>query len=159
MLDVGDSAPEFELPNQDGDSVTRSEFDDWLVVYFYPRANTEGCTTEACQFDATLPSFANAGADVVAISDDPVADLADFASEYDLEFDLLSDVDGEVSTLYDSYGEKRMFGNTFDGVFRNTYVVDPDGQIAATYESVNPDSHAQAVLTDLEQLASTQSRV
>ena len=151
MLDVGDEAPEFELPNQRGESVRRSDFEGQrLVVYFYPRANTEGCTAEACGFEDALSQFEDADAAVVGISDDPVADLADFADEYDLSFDLLSDEFGEVATLYDSYGEKQMFGNTFDGVFRNTYVVGPDGRIEAVYEDVSPEGHAEDVLAALE---------
>ncbi|SEP96595.1 peroxiredoxin [Natrinema salaciae] len=150
MLDVGDEAPEFELLNQRGETVTRSDFEGQrLVVYFYPRANTDGCTTEACGFDEALAEFADLDVAVVGISDDPVDDIADFAADYGLEFDLLSDEFGEVATLYESYGEKRMFGNTFDGVFRNTYVVGPDGRIEAAYEDVSPDGHADEVFADL----------
>ncbi|WP_440764470.1 thioredoxin-dependent thiol peroxidase [Natronorubrum sp. DTA7] len=150
MLDVGDEAPEFELSNQHGETVRRSDFDgERLVVYFYPRANTDGCTTEACGFNDALAEFDDRGVNVVGISDDPVEDLESFAAEYDLEYDLLSDELGEVATLYDSYGEKQMFGNTFDGVFRNTYVVGPDGSIEAVYEDVTPDGHAEEVLEDL----------
>ncbi|MBZ6494017.1 thioredoxin-dependent thiol peroxidase [Natrinema longum] len=151
MLDVGDEAPEFELTNQHGETVTRSDFEGQrLVVYFYPRANTEGCTTEACGFNDALPRLDDLDVAVVGISDDPVDDIADFAADYALEFDLLSDEFGEVATLYDSYGEKRMFGKTFDGVFRNTYVVGPDGRIEAVYEGVSPDGHADEVLADLQ---------
>jgi len=151
MLSVGDEAPEFELLNQHGETVRRSDFEGQrLVVYFYPRANTEGCTTEACGFNDALSQLADRDAAVVGISDDPVDDLADFAADYDLEFDLLSDEFGEVATLYDSYGEKQMFGNTFDGVFRNTYIVDPDGRIEAVYEGVSPEGHADEVVADLE---------
>ncbi|AXR77929.1 peroxiredoxin [Natrarchaeobaculum sulfurireducens] len=149
MLQVGEDAPEFELPNQHGDPVRRSDFDGRLVVYFYPRANTDGCTTEANEFNEELSTFAAQDVDVVGISDDPVEDLAEFAADLDLEFDLLSDELGEVATLYESYGEKQLFGNTFDGVFRNTYVVGPDGRIEAVYENVSPDGHAGAVLDDL----------
>ncbi|ELY95450.1 alkyl hydroperoxide reductase/ thiol specific antioxidant/ Mal allergen [Natrialba taiwanensis DSM 12281] len=150
MLDVGEDAPAFELSNQSGESVKRSDFDGQrLVVYFYPRANTEGCTTEACEFNETLSAFDDHDVAVVGISDDPVSDLATFADEYDLSFDLLSDADGAVATQYDSYGEKQMFGNTFDGVFRNTYVVGPDGTIEAVYENVSPDGHAETVLEDI----------
>jgi peroxiredoxin Q/BCP len=152
MLDVGDEAPEFELVNQHGETVRRSDFDERrLVVYFYPRANTDGCTTEAREFDDALDRFADRDAAVVGISDDPVDDLAAFAREHDLEFDLLSDELGEVATLYESYGEKRMFGNSFDGVFRNTYVVGPDGRIEAVYEDVTPGGHAEEVLAALEE--------
>ena len=151
MLDVGAEAPGFELENQDGESVSLADFEGQRVVlYFYPRANTDGCTTEACGFRDNLSAFEAADTAVVGISDDPVADLADFASEYDLEFDLLADENGEVSTLYESYGEKQMFGNTFDGVFRNTYVLDADGTVEAVYEDVTPDGHATEVLEELE---------
>ncbi|WP_265111962.1 thioredoxin-dependent thiol peroxidase [Halosolutus halophilus] len=151
MLDVGDDAPEFELSNQHGETVRRSDFEGQrLVVYFYPRANTDGCTTEARSFDDAKPEFDDRDVHVVGISDDPVDDLADFAAEYDLDFDLLSDEFGEVATLYESYGEKRMFGNTFDGVFRNTYLVGPDGTIEAVYEGVTPEGHAEEVLADLD---------
>ncbi|TYT62253.1 thioredoxin-dependent thiol peroxidase [Natrialba swarupiae] len=151
MLDVDDSAPEFELVNQHGDLVRRSDFSDRrLVVYFYPRADTDGCTTEARAFDDALDRFDQRDTAVVGISDDPVEDLSSFAEKYDLKFDLLSDEDGEVATIYDSYGEKRMFGNTFDGVFRNTYVVGPDGRIEAVYEGVDPDEHVEEVLSDIE---------
>ena len=151
MLEGGDEAPEFELPNQHGEIVRRSDFEgDRLVVYFYPRANTDGCTTEACAFQEAGDEFDDHDTHVVGISDDPVEDLAAFAEEYDLEFDLLSDEFGEVATLYESYGEKQLFGNTFDGVFRNTYVVDPDGHVEAVYEDVSPEGHAEDVLAGLE---------
>ncbi len=151
MLEIGEPAPEFELPNQHGEPVSLDEFDGRVVVYFYPRANTEGCTTEACGFRDELPAFENRDAAVVGISDDPVEDLAEFAAEYDLEFDLLSDEAGEVAAAYDSYGEKQMFGNTFDGVFRNTYVIGPDGRIEAVYEGVSPEGHAGEVLAGIDE--------
>ncbi|MFP9059976.1 thioredoxin-dependent thiol peroxidase [Natrialbaceae archaeon A-chndr2] len=151
MLEIGDEAPDFALQNQHGETVCLEDFSGrHLIVYFYPRANTEGCTVEACAFRDARPSFESENAAVVGISDDPVDDLASFAEEYDLEFDLLSDEDGEVSAAYDSYGEKNMFGNTFDGVFRNTYVVGPDGTISAVFEAVSPEGHAEEVLETLE---------
>jgi peroxiredoxin Q/BCP len=154
MLDVGDSAPEFTLPNQDGEPVSPADFAGQpVVVYFYPRADTPGCTTEACSFRDAWDDYEGAGAAVLGISDDPVADLADFRAKYDLPFDLLSDEDGTVSSRYDSYGEKSMYGNTFDGVFRNTYLVDSEGQIAAAYPKVDPEGHADVVLEDLASLA------
>ena len=150
MLEIGQQAPEFELPNQHGEPVSLSSFDGRVVVYFYPRANTEGCTTEACGFRDKLPALEDRDAAVVGISDDPVSDLAEFAAAYDLEFDLLSDEDGEVAAAYDSYGEKEMFGNAFDGVFRNTYVVGPDGWIEAAYEGVSPEGHAEEVVERID---------
>jgi len=150
MLDVGDEAPEFELHDQHGEPVALSEFEDRkVVVYFYPRADTEGCTKEACSFRDAYDEFAERNVAVLGISDDPVEDLTDFAEKHDLPITLLSDESGEVASAYDSYGEKNMFGNTFDGVFRNTYVVDGEGRIAATYEGVDPEGHAEEILADL----------
>ncbi|EJN58978.1 thioredoxin-dependent thiol peroxidase [Halogranum rubrum] len=151
MLSVGDTAPAFELPDQDGDSVALSDFrGDSVVVYFYPRADTPGCTTEACGFRDSWDEFEARGIQVLGISDDPVSDLEAFAEKFDLPFTLLSDESGDVSSAYDSYGEKNMFGNTFDGVFRNTYVVGPDGDITHVYEGVSPEGHADAILSDIE---------
>lgn len=153
MLEVGTQAPEFTLQNQDGEDVSLDSFDtDYVVVYFYPRADTPGCTTEACSFRDNWEAFEDHDVAVVGISDDPVEDLEPFAEEYDLPFDLLSDEDGSVSSEYDSYGEKQMFGNEFDGVFRNTYVVGPDGEVVLAYEGVDPEQHAQEILEDIEAL-------
>ncbi|PSP94411.1 thioredoxin-dependent thiol peroxidase [Halobacteriales archaeon QS_4_62_28] len=150
MLDVGTTAPGFELPDQDGETATLSTYEGQRVVlYFYPRADTPGCTKEACSFRDEWEQFEDNDIVVLGISDDPVEDLRDFAEEYDLPFRLLSDEDGSVSSQYDSYGEKNMFRNTFDGVFRNTYVIDPDGRIERVYEGVSPESHAEEILADL----------
>jgi len=151
MLDVGEDAPEFELSDQNDDPVTLAEFEGRRVVlYFYPRADTEGCTKEACSFRDEWDRFEGRDVVVLGVSDDPVDDLDDFAEKYDLPFHLLSDEDGSVSSAYDSYGEKQMFGNTFDGVFRNTYVIGPDGTIERVYEGVSPEGHAAEILDDLE---------
>ncbi|WP_232688250.1 thioredoxin-dependent thiol peroxidase [Halobacterium zhouii] len=151
MLAEGDTAPDFELPNQDGETVALSDYDDqYVVVYFYPRADTPGCTTEACSFRDRWGEYEDRGVAVLGISDDPVSDLADFAAEYNLPFELLSDEDGSIATQYDSYGEKNMFGDTFDGTFRNTYVVGPDGTIVAAFEGVDPEEHADEVLAALD---------
>lgn len=151
MLDTETAAPTFELPNQNDDRVALSDFEgEYVVVYFYPRADTPGCTTEACSFRDSWDEYAEADVSVVGISDDPVSDIGKFAQKYDLPFDLLSDEDGSVASQYDSYGEKQMFGNTFDGVYRNTYVVGPDGDIVATFEDVDPEEHAEEVLAAVE---------
>ena len=153
MLDVGAQAPEFELPDQHGETVSLSDHrGEFVVVYFYPRADTPGCTTEACGFRDTYDEFGERGVSVFGISDDAVSDLRSFAAEYELPFRLLSDENGGVASAYDSYGEKNMFGNTFDGVFRNTYVIDPDGEVVLAYEGVSPEGHAATILTDLDGL-------
>ena len=154
MLDVGQPAPDFTLDDQDGEPVSLADHAGRpVVVYFYPRADTPGCTTEACSFRDAWAAYEDAGAVVLGISDDPVEDLAAFRQKYDLPFDLLSDPDGEVASAYDAYGEKTMFGKTFDGVFRTTYLVGPDGAIAAVYPKVDPEGHADEVLEDVAALA------
>lgn len=145
MLAEDADAPDFELPNQDGDPVRLSAIEGPVVVYFYPRADTPGCTTEACEFRDASEEYDRRGITVLGISDDPVGDLAEFADKYDLPFALLSDADGSVARAYDSYGEKNVFGNTVEGVFRNTYVVE-DGTVVAAFEGVDPQGHAEAVL-------------
>lgn len=150
MREVGTKAPNFTLDNQDGEPVSLSEFQDqWVVVYFYPRADTPGCTKEACGIRDAWDRFAEHEIPVLGISDDPVSDLEAFAEKYELPFHLLSDESGNVASTYDSYGEKQVFGNVVEGVYRNTYVIDPDGVIAYTYEDVSPEGHAEELLDDI----------
>ena len=156
MLAIGDSAPLFTLPNQHGDSVSLDdEAGSFRVVYFYPRADTPGCTAEACGFRDHSDEFARRGVTVYGISDDPVSDLTSFAEKHNLGFDLLSDEDGSVGRAYDSYGEKHLFGRTVDGTFRNTYIVAPDGEIAAAFDGVSPDGHAEMICETLDELGAT----
>ena len=153
MLGSGDEAPAFTLRNHRDESVALDDIDaTHTVVYFYPRADTPGCTTEACGFRDEWDAFAAADVAVVGISDDPVDDLAGFAEKHDLPFDLLSDPDGEVAGAYDSYGEKQLFGETVQGTFRNTYVVDADGTIVLAYEGVSPEDHAARIVDDIAAL-------
>lgn len=150
MLEEGTEAPTFTLPNQDDEPVSLADHrGSWAVVYFYPRADTPGCTKEACGFRDLWDMFDQRGIEVMGISDDPVPDLRDFADKHELPFTLLSDESGEVAQAYDSYGEKEVFGEEMLGVFRNTYVIDPDGDIALTYEGVSPDEHAAELLDDI----------
>ena len=151
MLEEGSEAPDFELPNQDGEPVALSDYrGQRVVVYFYPRADTGGCTTEAKGFRDRWDEFTERDIAVLGISDDPVADLQAFQEKYDLPIELLSDEDGSVSSAYDSYGEKQMYGREFDGVFRNTYVVDADGRVELAIEGVDPEGHAGELLDALE---------
>lgn len=151
MLKTGETAPDFDLPNQDGETVSLTDFDGQaVVVYFYPRADTPGCTTEACSFRDAWHTYRQKDVPVLGISDDPIADLAEFKAKYDLPFDLLRDEDGAVATAYDSYGEKTVFGNRVEGTFRNTYVVGSDGTIIEVFEDVDPEGHAEEVLSVID---------
>jgi peroxiredoxin Q/BCP len=128
VLEPGDEVLDFELPNQDGDPVRLSDRAGRTVLSFYPGADTPGCTAAACGFRDNWAASERRGFDVLAVSDDPVSDLADFAETYDLPVELLSDQDGAAASRYDSYGERNVFGNVVQGVFRNTFVVN-DGAV------------------------------
>jgi len=150
MLDTGEDAPEFTLPNQDGETISLSEFEGQRVVlYFYPRAHTSGCTIEAKEFRDAHDGFRELDAVVLGISNDAVDDLADFREKHDLPFDLLSDEDGAVARQYESYGTVEMVGEEHEIAFRNTYVIGPDGTIEAAFEGVDPSGHAEDVLAQL----------
>ncbi|QZP37958.1 thioredoxin-dependent thiol peroxidase [Halobaculum magnesiiphilum] len=158
MLDTGTDAPAFSLPDHVGREVSLSEFEGRrLVLYFYPRADTPGCTTEACGFRDAYDEFQERDAAILGVSDDPADDLTDFARKHDLPFPLLSDEDGSVADAYDSYGEKNVFGNVVEGVFRNTYLIGPDGTIERTYEGVSPEDHAEELLADIDELREAES--
>jgi peroxiredoxin Q/BCP len=151
MLDTGAEAPGFELPNQDGDTVSLEDFEGRRVVlYFYPRADTRGCTIEAEGFRDDYDAFEDANVAVLGVSNDPVDALEAFREKYDLPFDLLSDEDGSVARAYDSFGTVEMEGQEHEIAFRNTYVIGPDGRIERVYEGVDPNDHAEAVIADLE---------
>ncbi|TKX81439.1 thioredoxin-dependent thiol peroxidase [Halorubrum sp. SD626R] len=153
MLEPGDPAPQITLSDRRGETVAVDPAAArYTVVYFYPRADTPGCTAEACGFRDEWDAFEGADISVVGISDDPPEDLKSFAEKHDLPFTLLSDPDGEVASAYDSYGEKQMFGNTFDGVFRNTYVLDDEGTVVLAYEGVSPEDHAVEIVEDIAAL-------
>ena len=151
MLDVGAAAPDFELPDQNGDLVSLSDYrGQKVVLWFYPRANTEGCTMEACSFRDNWDAFEERDIAVLGVSNDPVEDLAAFTEKYDLPFTLLSDGEGAVATAYDSYGTRELGGETHEIAFRNTYVIGPDGTISHVYEDVTPEAHAEEILADLD---------
>ena len=151
MLEVGQQAPDFELPDHDGEPVSLSDFEGRRVVlYFYPKAMTPGCTREAQGFRDRHAAFEDADAAVVGISADTVSELAEFAAEESLPFTLLADEDGEVADAYGSFGEREVRGETWEIAFRNTYVIGPDGTIEAVYEDVSPDEHPATVLDDVE---------
>jgi peroxiredoxin Q/BCP len=154
VLEPGDKAPDFTLPNQNGDPVKLSDLKGQTVVlYFYPRAATPGCTTQACGVRDRGADYEAAGARVIGVSPDPVADVRKFAEKYGLEFTLLADADHAVADLYGAWGEKSMYGKKYMGVQRATFVIDAEGTIAKVFPKVSPKTHDDVVLEALADLA------
>lgn len=147
-------APDFNLQDQNGTSRSLSDYaGKWVVLYFYPKDDTPGCTTEACNFRDARDSIASlGGAEVIGISRDSVRKHANFAKKHDLNFTLLSDPDAEAIKAYNSWGERKMFGRIFLGILRNTYIIDPNGQIVKEYLGVDPAKHAAEIIQDLTEL-------
>lgn len=147
MLDTAQPAPDFELLDQDGEPVSLSDYEGQTVVlYFYPRADTRGCTIEAKGFRDHWEAFEERDAVVLGVSNDPVEDLKDFQEKYSLPFRLLSDEDGEVASAYESFGTTEVRGQEWEIAFRNTYVIGEDGTIEHVFEDVSPAGHADEIL-------------
>jgi peroxiredoxin Q/BCP len=143
-------APHFSLPDQDGRMRSLTDFvGSWLILYFYPKDDTPGCTKEACSFRDSIAEFQKIGGAIVGVSKDSVTSHKKFAEKYHLSFPLLSDEQLEVIKAYDAWGEKKFMGRTFNGVRRKTYLINPAGEIVRVYESVNPLTHAGQILTDI----------
>lgn len=147
MPDPSDIAPDFTLPRDGGGEIRLSALRPRpVVVYFYPRDDTPGCTTEARDFTALMPDFRAAGVDVLAISKDSVAKHERFRDKHDLGVALLSDADSETCERYGVWAEKKMYGKTFHGIERSTFLIDSDGRIAQIWRKVRVLGHAAAVL-------------
>src|SRR5205823_1418642 len=154
-METGATAPEFTLPDQDGNPVTLSELRGQpVVLYFYPKADTPGCTTQACGIRDHRADYERVGAKVLGVSADPVAAVKRFAGKYTLDFELLADEDHSVAELYGVWREKLLFGKKYFGVRRSTFVIDPDGTIAKVFPKVSPKTHDEIVLEALGELAS-----
>jgi thioredoxin-dependent peroxiredoxin len=155
MLEAGTQAPDFILPDQDGSEVTLAELrGETVVLYFYPRADTPGCTTQACGVRDRSAEYAAAGARVIGVSPDEVAAVKKFADKFDLDFTLLADADHAVAEAYGTWGEKSMYGKEYMGVQRATFVIDAEGKIAKVFPKVSPKTHDDIVLGALAELAS-----
>ncbi|MBD1870583.1 thioredoxin-dependent thiol peroxidase [Leptolyngbya sp. FACHB-671] len=149
-LSPGDPAPEFSLPDGEGNSVSLSDFrGKRVVLYFYPRDNTPGCTKEACGFRDAYPDYQSNDVVVLGISTDDAKAHTKFTTKYNLPFPLLSDAAGQVATIYDSYGLKKFMGKEYMGISRNTFIIGPDGKIEKIYRKVKPEAHAAEILADL----------
>ena len=154
MLEQGTDAPDFTLPDQDGKPVKLSDLrGQTIVLYFYPRADTPGCTTQACGIRDHSNDYADAGVKVLGVSPDTVEDVKKFHDKQSLNFTLLADADHAVADAYGTWGEKKNYGKTYMGVTRATFIVDGDGKLARVFPKVSPKTHDEVVLDALKELA------
>jgi len=153
MKEVPYPAPDFSLPESvTGEQRNLSDYKGkWLVLYFYPKDDTPGCTTEACSIRDARDNLTDLGAEVVGISKDEPADHEKFKTKYNLNFELLSDTDGEVIDAYGAWG-KKMFGK--EGILRKTFIIDPTGTVRKVYGRVTPLGHGEQVVDELKKLQS-----
>lgn len=150
MLEVGTKAPDFQLLDKDGQPVRLSDFlGKKIVLYFYPRDNTPGCTRQACAFAQSYPQFQNQDVVVIGISKDSVASHLKFAQKYELPFLLLSDPELQAIQAYDVWQEKKLYGKVSMGVVRTTYLIDEQGNIEKVMPKVKPDTNAAEILSYL----------
>ncbi|MHB1770031.1 MAG: thioredoxin-dependent thiol peroxidase [Minisyncoccota bacterium] len=153
MPEKGSAAPHFTLPDQEGrEHALREYAGKWILLYFYPKDDTPGCTIEACAIRDQFKDFKDIGAVVLGISTDSVASHKKFAAAYELPFTLLADVHKEVVGMYGVFGEKKFMGKTYMGTRRASFLIDPSLTIAKVYEKVKPETHAAEVMSDLKAL-------
>src|SRR5687768_4040706 len=153
MLEAGQTAPDFALPDQDGNTVRLSDLRGrTIVLYFYPKADTPGCTTQACGIRDRAAEYEAAGAAVVGVSPDPVARVKKFHGGQSLNFTLLADEDHAVCDAYGVWVEKTNYGRTYWGALRSTFIIDPEGTVARVFPKVSPKTHDEVVLEALGEL-------
>lgn len=147
-------APDFALPDQNGKIIRLQDLrSKWVVLYFYPKDDTPGCTTEACAFRDEREAISEYGnAVVIGVSKDSIASHKKFADKYQLNFTILSDQSGEIIKAYNAWGQRSMFGRQFMGIIRSTFIIDPAGNIVKEYPKVNPKGHAAQIIQDLKSL-------
>lgn len=151
-LKPGMKAPQFELQDENGETRRLSDYlGKYLVLYFYPKDDTPGCTTEACNFRDDIANYHKAGVVVVGVSPDTIKSHAKFKQKYELPFTLLADEGHIVCEAYGVWGRKKFMGREYDGVFRTTFLIDPQGSILKVFENVKPDGHSAEVLAEIRQ--------
>jgi len=147
MLKEGDAAPDFTVKDQNGEEIKLSDLRGQKVaLYFYPKDDTPGCTKEACSFRDNYSSLIDKGIKVLGVSPDSEKSHQKFISKYELPFTLLADTDHAIADAYESYGEKKFMGKTYNGVFRKTFLIDEDGKIKKIFDKVNVEAHADEVM-------------
>lgn len=152
-LNVGDVAPDFSMSDADGNTVSLSGLKGQRVVmFFYPRDNTPGCTKEACAFRDAYDGLQDKDVVVLGVSTDSAKSHTKFATKHDLPFPLLVDEDGAVGTKYGCYGLKKMYGKEYMGITRSSFIIGPDGTLEKIYRKVKPEPHVAEVVADIEQL-------
>ncbi len=155
MLQVGDAVPDFCLPNQDEEEICfRDIKGKWIVLYFYPKDNTPGCTTEAIEFTEALPDFEGLNAIILGVSPDSPKKHRNFIEKKELKITLLSDEEKEVCNLFGVWQLKKFMGKEYMGVVRSTFIINPEGKIAAAWTKVRVKGHVEAVKEKLEELQS-----
>ncbi|MEM9450572.1 MAG: thioredoxin-dependent thiol peroxidase [Cyanobacteria bacterium P01_E01_bin.6] len=152
-LKPGDLAPDFSLPDGEGNVTNLSDLrGSRIILYFYPRDNTPGCTKEACGFRDAYAQYQEKNVVILGVSTDDAKAHTKFSTKYNLPFPLLTDEGGAVSTQYESYGLKKFMGKEYMGISRTTFIIGPDGKIEKIYKKVKPEPHAAQILTDLGEL-------
>ncbi|HVW66360.1 MAG TPA: thioredoxin-dependent thiol peroxidase [Candidatus Peribacteraceae bacterium] len=150
---AGQKAPAWKAKDQDGIDHTLDEYrGSWLLLYFYPKDDTPGCTTEACNFRDNLGEIERNGLKLVGVSVDPVDSHRTFADKYELPFTLIADEDKSIVKAYDVWGKKQMAGKEYDGTFRTSFLIDPNGVIQKVYENVKPETHVEEILRDTKEI-------
>jgi peroxiredoxin Q/BCP len=150
-LKKGDIAPGFKGMNQNGEQISLSDYSGKKVIlYFYPKDSTPGCTTEACNLNDSYDMWLSKGYEVIGVSPDSVASHKKFAEKYKLNFNLIADTEKEILQQYGAWGEKKMYGKTYMGVLRTTFVVDEEGRIVDVFEKVKTKDHTNQILSTLE---------
>jgi len=153
MLEIGENAKEFCLPNQDNTEICLRDIKGkWIVLYFYPKDNTPGCTTEACDFTSNLPEFEDMDAVILGVSPDSVKKHQNFIAKKELKITLLSDEEKNMLQDYGVWQLKKMCGREYMGVVRTTYIIDPQGKIAHRWDKVKVKGHVEAVKNELQKL-------
>ena len=153
MLETGIKVPNFSLPDQNGQVHNINDYKGrWVIVYFYPKDLTPGCTTEACNFQDALPDFTSIDAVIFGISKDSVDKHKKFADKYNLHFNLLSDENSNVCEQFGVWQKKSMYGKEYMGIVRSTFIVNPDGKIVKVYPKVKVKEHHTEILNDLKEL-------